>query len=143
MQSVRAVIQKYHATRLYQLLLGNELQHVPVTSDGNCFYTTFLKSVMMETDIQRLRKNAWDYMSSNSKRYIELCAGNNYIRKEHNLQDVESIKASGARNVRLGDCLPPALECTIIIYCNDIRTPVYDIIPSTKITGKKGNQKKV
>ena len=82
-------------------------------------------------------------MSSNSKRYIELCAGNNYIRKEHNLQDVESIKASGARNVSLGDCLPHALECTIIIYCNDIRTPVYDTIPSTKITGKKGNQKKV
>jgi hypothetical protein len=50
-------------------------------------------------------KNYRDYMSSNSKRYIELCAGNNYIRKEHNLQDVESIKASGARNVSLGDCL--------------------------------------
>jgi DNA mismatch repair protein MutH len=38
--------------------LGNDLKHVPVTSDGNCFDTTFLKSVKMETDIQRLRKNA-------------------------------------------------------------------------------------
>jgi hypothetical protein len=81
-------------------------------------------------------------MSSNSKRYIELCAANNYIRKEHNLQDVESIKASCARNVSLGDCLPLALECTIIIYSNDIRTPVYDIIPSTKITGKKSQPEK-
>ena len=49
---------------------------------------------MMETDIQRLRKNAWDYMSSNSKRHIEFCAANNYIREEHNLQDAESLKAS-------------------------------------------------
>jgi hypothetical protein len=49
---------------------------------------------MMEIDIQRLRKNAWDYMSSTSKRYIELCAANNYIREEQNLQDVESLKAS-------------------------------------------------
>jgi hypothetical protein len=83
----------------------------------------------MEIDIQKLRKNAWDYISSNSKRYIELCAGNNYIRKEHNLQDVESIKASCTRNVSLGDCVPLALKCTIIIYSSDIRTPVYDIIP--------------
>jgi hypothetical protein len=53
-----AVIQRYHTKRLYQLLLGNDMKHVPVTSDGNCFYKTFVKSVMMETDIQRLRKNA-------------------------------------------------------------------------------------
>ena len=52
---------------------------------------------MMEIDIQRLRKNAWDYMSSTSKRYIELCAANNYIREEQNLQDVESLKASDIR----------------------------------------------
>jgi len=58
MQSIRAVIQKYHTKRLYQLLLRNDLKHVPVTSDGNCFYTAFLKSVMMETDIQKLRKDA-------------------------------------------------------------------------------------
>jgi hypothetical protein len=44
---------------------------------------------MMEIDIQKLRNNAWDYISSISKRYIELCAANNYIRQEHNLQDVE------------------------------------------------------
>ena len=81
-------------------------------------------------------------MSSNSKRYIELCAGNNYIRKEHNLQDVESIKASCTRNVSLGDCVPLALKCTIIIYSSDIRTPVYDIIPSTMITGKKSQPEK-
>jgi len=97
----------------------------------------------METDIQRLRKNAWDYMSSNSKRYIEFCAANNYIREEQNLQDFESLKASDIRNVSLGDCLPLALECTIIIYSSDIRTPVYDIISYTKITGKKVNQRKV
>ena len=30
-------------------------------------------------------------MSSNSKRYIELCTANNYIREEQNLQDVESL----------------------------------------------------
>ena len=142
-QSVMAVIQRYHTKRLYQLLLGNDLKHVPVTSDGNCFYTTFLKSVMMETDIQRLRKNAWDYMSSNSKRHIEFCAANNYIREEHNLQDAESLKASDIRNVSLGDCVPLALGCAIRIYSSDIRTPVYDIISSTKITGKKVNQRKV
>jgi hypothetical protein len=51
-QFVRAVIQKYHATRLYQVLLGNDLKHVPVKSDGNCFYTALFKSVMMEIDIQ-------------------------------------------------------------------------------------------
>jgi hypothetical protein len=27
--------------------------------------------------------------------------------------------------------------CTIIIYSSDIRTPVFDIIPSTKITQEK------
>ena len=57
-QSVRAVIQKYHTKRLYQLLLGNDLKHVPVTSDGNCFYTAFLKNAMMEINIQKLRKYA-------------------------------------------------------------------------------------
>jgi hypothetical protein len=51
MQSIMAVMQKYHTKRLYQLLLRSELKHVPVTSDGNGFYTTFLKSVTMETDI--------------------------------------------------------------------------------------------
>jgi hypothetical protein len=39
-------------------MLRSDLKHVPVTSDGNCFYTTFLKNVMMETDIQKLRKDA-------------------------------------------------------------------------------------
>ena len=58
MQSIMAVIQKYYTKRLYQLLLRGELKHVPVTSDGNCFNTTFLKSIMMETDIQRLGKDA-------------------------------------------------------------------------------------
>ena len=82
-------------------------------------------------------------MSSTSKRYIELCAANNYIREEQNLQDVESLKASDIRNVSLGDCLTLALECTIIIYSSDIRTPVYDIISSTMITGKKVNQRTV
>jgi hypothetical protein len=38
------------------------LKRVPLTSDGNCFYTAFLESAMMETDIQKLRKNA---LSSN------------------------------------------------------------------------------
>ena len=42
----------------------------------------------------------------------------------------------------LGDCLPLVLECRIIIYSSDIRTPVYDIIPSTKITGKKNQPEK-
>ena len=56
-QFVRAVIQKYHATRLYQLLLGNDLKHVPVKSDGNCFYTALFKSTMMENDIHKLRNN--------------------------------------------------------------------------------------
>jgi hypothetical protein len=59
---------------------------------------------MMETDIQKLRKDAWYYMSSNSKRYYEFCPTNNseniYIyflyREEQYLQDVESLKASGA-----------------------------------------------
>ena len=54
---------------------------------------------MMETDIQRLRKNAWDYMSSNSKRYIELCTSNNYIREEQNLQDVESLINKGNNKI--------------------------------------------
>jgi hypothetical protein len=58
MQSIMVVIQKYHTKRLYQLLLRNDLKHAPVTSDGNCFHTAFLKSVMMETDIQKLRKDA-------------------------------------------------------------------------------------
>jgi len=58
-------------------------------------------------------------------------------REEQYLQDIESLKASGAWNVSLGDCLPLALKCTIIIYSSDIRTPVYDIIPSTKITQEK------
>ena len=57
-QFVWAVIQKYHATRIYQLLLGNDLKHVPVKSDGNCFYTAYLKNAMIEIDIQKLRKNA-------------------------------------------------------------------------------------
>jgi hypothetical protein len=82
-------------------------------------------------------------MSSNSKRHIEFCAANNYIREEHNLQDAESLKASDIRNVSLGDYLPLALGCAIRIYSSDIRTPVYDIISSTKITGKKVNQRKV
>ena len=38
--------------------LRSELKHVPVTSDGNCFDATFLKSVMIETDIQKLGKDA-------------------------------------------------------------------------------------
>ena len=45
----------------------------------------------MENDIHKLRNNSWDYMSSNSKGYIELCTANNYIREEQNLQDVESL----------------------------------------------------
>ena len=49
----------------------------------------------------------------------------------------KSLKASGAWNVSLGDCLPLALKSTIRIYSSDIRTPVYDIIPSTKITQEK------
>jgi hypothetical protein len=57
-QFVWAVIQKYHATRIYQLLLGNDLKHVPVKSDGNCFYTALFKSVMMENDIHKLRNNS-------------------------------------------------------------------------------------
>ena len=84
-------------------------------------------------------------MSSNSKRYYEFCPTNNseniYIhflyREEQYLQDVESLKASDAWNLSLGDCLPIALKCTIIIYSNDIRTPVYGIITSTKITQEK------
>ena len=58
MQSTRAAIKKYHTKRLYQPLLRKDLKHVPATSDGNCFYTAFLKSDMMETDIQKLRKDA-------------------------------------------------------------------------------------
>jgi hypothetical protein len=98
-QFVRAVIQKYHATRLYQLLLGNDLKHVPVKSDGNCFYTALFKSTIMENDIHKLRNNYWDYMSSNSKRYIELCTSNNYIREEQKLQDVESLINKGNKKI--------------------------------------------
>ena len=38
-------------------------------------------------------------MSSNSKRYIELCTSNNYIREEQNLQDVESLINKGNKKI--------------------------------------------
>ena len=53
----------------------------------------------MENDIHKLRNNSWDYMSSNSKRYIELCTSNNYIREEQNLQDVESLINKGNNKI--------------------------------------------
>ena len=55
---------------------------------------------MMETDIQKLRKDAWDYMSSNSKIYIQFVQQTTHkiyiYREEQYMQDVESLKASGA-----------------------------------------------
>ena len=72
--------------------------------------------------------------------FVQQTAQNIYIyiqREEQYLQDVESLKASVAWNVSQRNCLPLALKCTIIIYSSDIRTPVYDIIPSTKITQEK------
>ena len=53
----------------------------------------------MENDIHKLRNNSWDYTSSNSKRYIELCTANNYIREEQNLQDVESLINKGNNKI--------------------------------------------
>jgi hypothetical protein len=53
----------------------------------------------MENDIHKLRNNYWDYMSSNSKRYIELCTSNNYIREEQKLQDVESLINKGNKKI--------------------------------------------
>jgi hypothetical protein len=38
-------------------------------------------------------------MSSNSKRYIELCTSNNYIREEQKLQDVESLINKGNKKI--------------------------------------------
>jgi hypothetical protein len=67
--------------------------------------------------------------------FVQQTTDNIYMYREGQyLQDVESLKASGAWNVSLRDCLPLALKCTIIIYSSEIHTPGYDIIPSTKIT---------
>ena len=71
MQSVKTHIRNIHKKRLDQLLASNELERLPVSADGNCFFSAVIQCMANSDplDVNTFRESVCDLMIENIEKY--------------------------------------------------------------------------
>lgn len=129
--------RKYHKKRLDNLLESNELVREPVYGDGDCFFTSVMRSLNCSYSVKQLRGKVCDHFLEHHDHYFDFLSFEDQMIPEEQqkafMNEIEKMRALGYWQSMIGDLLPLAVanlfKCCVYVYTSNIQQPLKMIQP--------------